>query len=94
MAKQPRKPKRSDKPPGKPPPLSYLAAYEQLQNLDALSDDVIVPENVSRAMRGGVSRWTDWRHRPPLRRIPINARSYGHRLGDLRALIRGEKPAA
>ena len=69
-----------------------LTPLELIQNFDSLPNDAVVPLKVSRLVRN-TSEWTD-RRNPPLRRIQISPRRWGHRVGDIRAHIRGEQPAA
>jgi hypothetical protein len=60
-----------------------------LKYFDDLPDDAVVPLRMSRMLRGNVSKWTDNRNPPPLRTIRISSGRLGHRVGDLRALVRG-----
>jgi hypothetical protein len=64
-----------------------LSALELVKNFDALPDDAVVPTKVTEILLN-TSEWT-LRRNPPLRRIQISQRRFGHRVGDLRALIRG-----
>jgi hypothetical protein len=59
-----------------------------LEQFDRLPDDAIVPDQVS-AVLLNMSRWTLNRINPvPARQI--SERIHGRRVGDLRALVRGE----
>ena len=64
-----------------------LPALDLIQNFDRLPDDAVVPLKVSRIVRG-TSEWTD-RRNTPLRRVQVSPRRYGHRVGDIRAFVRG-----
>ena len=59
---------------------------------DRLPDDFIAPDPVS-AMVLGMSTWTLNRTNPVAKR-KMSARTGGRRVGDLRALVRGEIVAA
>jgi hypothetical protein len=59
-----------------------------IEDFDQLSDDQIVPEQVTRVLIGS-SQWTQRRH-PTLRRIRISPKRFGNRVGDIRALARGQ----
>jgi hypothetical protein len=75
------------------PTLSKPADVAELvKEFDHLPDDAIVSAPVSRAVRGGISRWTDQRHPPSIPWIAYAGSLRGHRVGDLRKLIRGEIP--
>ena len=65
---------------------------ELVRNFDALPNDAVVPAKVTEILLN-TSVWTLRRH-PPLRRVQLSPRRFGHRVGDIRALIRGEQPAA
>jgi len=68
-----------------------LTALELIQHFDKLPDDAVVSLEVSRILRGGVSEWTDRRRpNPRLPRIQIAANRYGHRVGDIRAVVRSD----
>jgi hypothetical protein len=71
----------------KPRTTKSLTALELAKNFDALSDDQIVPRNVSYVILN-TSEWTDRRHPLPLRRFWMTPYRYGHRVGDIRALVR------
>jgi hypothetical protein len=78
-------------------PSPLLTKLEQVQNFDALPADAIVPVRVSRLVRN-VSEWTDRRLEQagsPLvpKRVLIGERRFGHRVGDIRAIVRGEVAA-
>jgi hypothetical protein len=63
---------------------------ELIRNFDELPDDAVVSLEVSRIIRGGVSEWTERRRPDPrLRRVPISLNRFGHRVGDIRAVVRG-----
>lgn len=63
-----------------------------LKRFERLPDDSVVPDQVAATLLG-ISPWT-LRRSDPVRRIKISARCYGRRVGDIRALIRGEQPSA
>jgi len=69
-----------------------LPALELIKNFDALPDDAVVPSKVADILLN-ISVWTRRRH-PTLRRIQFSPRKFGHRVGDIRALVRGTQPAA
>jgi hypothetical protein len=70
--------------------MARLTALELIRNFDELPDDAVVTLEVSRIIRGSVSEWTDRRNPDPrLPRIPISLNRYGHRVGDIRAVVRG-----
>jgi hypothetical protein len=69
-----------------------LPALELVKNFDALPDDAVVPSKVTDILLN-ISEWTRRRH-PSLRRIQLSPRRFGHRVGDIRALVRGEQSAA
>lgn len=62
------------------------------EQFDRLPDDAIVPDPVSAAILS-MSVWTLDRTNPVARR-QISERIRGRRVGDLRALVRGEAVAA
>jgi hypothetical protein len=68
--------------------LKPLSALELVKNFDALPNDAVVPTKVTEILLN-TSEWT-LRRNPPLRRIQISQNRYGHRVGDIRALVRGE----
>jgi len=65
-----------------------LPALELVKNFDALPDDAIVPAKVTYILLN-TSEWT-MRRNSPLRRVQISQRRFGHRVGDIRALVRGQ----
>jgi len=69
-----------------------LAALELVKNFDALPDDAVVPAKVTYILLN-TSEWT-MRRNPPLRRVQISQRRFGHRVGDIRALVRGQSATA
>jgi hypothetical protein len=75
-------------------PLHPTAAElaQELRGFDELPEDAVVRPRISRAVRGGISEWADRRSPPPIPRIQISKKLWGHRVGDLRALIRGKIP--
>lgn len=80
------------------PPNFHLTKLEQIRHFDELPADAVVPLKVSRLIRN-VSEWTDRRleeAKSPLvpKRIPITAGRDGHRVGDIRAVVRGETVTA
>jgi hypothetical protein len=74
--------------------MSKIPALDLIQNIDRFPDDFLVELKVSRILRS-TSEWTDRRNPDlllPLRQISPGRKA--HRLGDIRAKIRGQKPAA
>jgi hypothetical protein len=67
----------------------HQAIFDQF---DRLSNDQVVPDPVSAAVLG-ISTWTLNRTNP-VRKRQISQRRGGRRVGDLRALVRGETVAA
>jgi hypothetical protein len=65
---------------------------EILENLSKLPDDLIVSDQITAILFNCSTR--SLRRRSPVRRIKTGERTGGCRLGDIRAVIRGEKPAA
>jgi hypothetical protein len=72
--------------------MKSLSALDLIRHFDELPDDAVVPLQVSRLMRGGVSEWTD-RRNPKIKTIDLSAKRKGHRVGDIRAHNRGVKSA-
>jgi hypothetical protein len=68
-----------------------LTALELIENFDRLPDDAVVPSKVTDIVLG-ISEWTRRRH-PLLRRIPLSPRRFGNRVGDIRAIARGQQTA-
>ena len=67
--------------------LKPLSALELVKNFDALPNDAVVPTKVTEILLN-TSEWT-LRRKPPLRRIQISQNRFGHRVGDIRTLVRG-----
>lgn len=65
---------------------SYL---EILENLPKLPDDLIVSDQITAILLNCSPR--SLRRRSPVRRIKTGERTGGSRLGDIRAVIRGDK---
>jgi hypothetical protein len=65
-----------------------LSALELVKNFDALPNDAVVSAKVTEILLN-TSKWTLWRN-PPLRRIQLSQKRFGYRVGDIRALVRGE----
>jgi hypothetical protein len=72
--------------------MSKIPALDLIRNIDKMSDDTLIPLKVSRILRN-TSEWTD-RRSPSLRRVQISPGRFAHRLGDIRDLARGKRPAA
>jgi hypothetical protein len=67
-----------------------LSALELIRNFDELPDDFVVTLEVSRIIRGQLSEWTDRRNPDPrLPRVQITLNRFGHRVGDIRTVVRG-----
>jgi hypothetical protein len=65
---------------------------DRLKNFGELPDDALVPTAVA-ALVLNTSVWSLYRGNL-LRRVQTSQRGGGYRAGDVRKLIRGEKPAA
>jgi hypothetical protein len=63
-----------------------------LERFAGMPDDAVVLDSEASSILR-ISVWTLKRHNP-VRRIDLSPRRHGRRLGDIRALVRGEKPAA
>jgi len=61
-----------------------------IEDFDRLPEDMIIPEAATRVLINS-SEWTQRRH-PTFRRIQISPGRFGNRVGDIRALARGERP--
>jgi hypothetical protein len=61
------------------------------EQFDQLSDDSLVTTKIAARVLSA-SVWT--LYRSSLRRVQISQRRIGFRVGDIRALVRGERPAA
>jgi hypothetical protein len=62
---------------------------------DQLPDDAIVTTKTAHIILGGTLTEQTLRRNPPIKRRQVSQRRYGFRVGDLRALIRGDiQPAA
>ncbi len=69
--------------------------FKIASQFDAMPDDAIVPAKVATILLGGSLKAQTLRRNPPIPRRQIGPRRFGFRVGDLRALIRGElQPAA
>jgi hypothetical protein len=70
-----------------------LTVLELIKHFDELPEDFVVTLEVSRIIRGGLSEWTDRRRPDPrLPRIPISLNRFGHRVRDIRAVVRSGVP--
>ncbi len=67
-----------------------LTALELIKHFDALPNDAIVPTGVT-VIVTNLSEWTLRRHLP---KVQLSPRRCGFRVGDIRALVRGEQSAA
>ena len=62
---------------------------------NTLPNDAVVPPKVAEILSGGSIKEQQWRRKPPIPKRQISQRRFGFRVGDLRALFRGEiQPAA
>lgn len=69
--------------------------FKLASQFDALPDDAIVTTATAAIILGGTLTEQTLRRNPPITRRQVSQRRYGFRVGDLRALIRGEiRPAA
>jgi hypothetical protein len=69
--------------------------FKLASQFDALPDDAIVTTKTAAVILGGALTEQTLRRNPPIKRRQVSLRRYGFRVGDLRALIRGEiQPAA
>jgi hypothetical protein len=66
--------------------------YEIVRNFDALPDDSVVQTKITSVITGLSDRTI--RYHPKLKRIQISRGRVGQRVGDIRALLRGEDTAA
>jgi hypothetical protein len=74
--------------------MKRLTALDLVRNFDALPDDALVPTKVLEIVIN-TSEWTLRRNPPLLPRIHTSQKSFGYRVGDIRALVRGKlTPAA
>jgi hypothetical protein len=70
-------------------------ALDPVLQFDQLADDAIVTVKDAAAILGNAVQPRALRERPPIKRRQLTQRRIGFRVGDLRALIRGEiEPAA
>jgi hypothetical protein len=69
-----------------------LTALEVLQNFDSLPDDAVVRRRVTAIVLGMCERTL--RRTSPIKTVQITERIAGHRVGDIRKLIRGESAVA
>jgi hypothetical protein len=70
------------------------ATFKIVENFDRLPADAIVSAKVARQVLGDTVSERTLRRAPPVPRRQISERKFGFRVGDLRALIRGEKQPA
>jgi hypothetical protein len=68
-----------------------VSPFDLIQNFDKLPDDAIVPDNVARLVLNESER--SFRRNSTLRKIQIGPHRNGRRVGDIRALVRGQQPA-
>jgi hypothetical protein len=66
--------------------------FEIIKHFDELPDDAIVPDPIARLVLNESER--SFRRDRPVPKIQIGDRRGGVRVGDIRALVRGETPAA
>jgi hypothetical protein len=66
-------------------------AYEVVRNFDNLPDDGVVATKVTSLITGLSDRTI--RYHPKLKRIQLSRGRIGQRVGDVRALLRGDDPA-
>jgi hypothetical protein len=70
-------------------------ALKIASQFDAMPNDAVVPPKVAEILSGGNYKEQEWRRKPPIPKRQISKRRIGFRVGDLRALFRGElQPAA
>jgi hypothetical protein len=65
-------------------------ALTAASNFDRLPEDAVVNAKTAVIILGGAVSERTLRRAPPITRRKISQRRYGFRVGDLRALIRGE----
>jgi hypothetical protein len=65
-------------------------ALDAASNFDRLPEDAIVDTKTALIILGGTQCEYTLRTKPPITRRQISQRRFGFRVGDLRALIRGE----
>ena len=69
-----------------------ISPFELIKNFDALPNDAVVPDTVARLIL--VESERSFRRNTKLRKIQLGPQRNGRRVGDIRALARGEQPAA
>jgi hypothetical protein len=70
------------------------STFEIVERFDRLPEDSLVSPKVAKQVTGDIISDRTWRRAPPVPRRQISERRHGFRVGDLRALMRGGKPAA
>jgi hypothetical protein len=74
--------------------MTRAATLDIVSNFDRLPDDGIVSPKVAEILFGDVLTPRALRRNPPIPRRQLSQRRYGFRVGDIRALVRGESSAA
>jgi hypothetical protein len=70
-------------------------SFKLASQFDQLPDDAVVTGKTAAVILGGAVTEQTLRRNPPIPRRQISQRRFGFRVGDLRALIRGEvRPTA
>jgi hypothetical protein len=69
-----------------------ISPLELIQNFDRLPDDAVVPDKVARIVLNESER--SFRRNSKLRKIRLGPQRNGRRVGDIRALVRGELSTA
>lgn len=74
--------------------MTKQSILDAVANFDRLPDDSVVSAKVAVLVLGGLLTERTLRRAPPIPRRQISQNRFGFRVGDLRALIRGQVKAA
>jgi hypothetical protein len=75
--------------------MTEAEALKIVSQFNLLPDDAVVSAKVAEILSGGNFKEQEWCRKPPVPKRQISQRRVGFRVGDLRALFRGElRPAA
>jgi len=69
-----------------------LSPFELIKNFHLLPDDAVVPDKVARLVLNESER--SFRRNSPIPKVQLGPQRNGRRVGDIRALVRGEQSAA
>jgi hypothetical protein len=70
--------------------MTEAEALKIASRFDAMPDDSVVPPKVAAILSGGNFKEQEWSRNPPVPKRRLSQRRIGFRVGDLRALFRGE----